>query len=99
MDTTWRGLDAVGFVAPPQQSHHDACVGAPRPRRRSRRYLVPIQPIHSTTTLCHYAAMTLVFDVHLHIQPWEMLKPEVLALIDDDAHRGAKEVLASPENV
>jgi len=43
--------------------------------------------------------MTLVFDVHLHIQPWEMLKPEVLALIDDDAHRGAKEVLASPENV
>jgi len=40
-----------------------------------------------------------VFDVHLHIQPWEMVKPEVLALVDDDAHRDAKEVLESPENV
>jgi predicted TIM-barrel fold metal-dependent hydrolase len=40
-----------------------------------------------------------VFDVHLHIQPWEMVKPEVLAIIDDDAHAGAKEILQSPENV
>src|SRR5438874_2812500 len=49
--------------------------------------------------LCHYAPMSLVFDVHLHIQPWEMVKPEVLALIDDDVHRDAREVLESPENV
>ena len=28
-----------------------------------------------------------------------MLKPEVLALIDDDVHRDAKEILESPENV
>ena len=40
-----------------------------------------------------------VFDVHLHIQPWQMVKPEVLALIDDDVHRDAKGVLESPENV
>ena len=30
----------------------------------------------------------LVFDVHLHIQPWEMVKPDVLALIDDPSHAG-----------
>ncbi len=40
-----------------------------------------------------------VFDVHLHIQPWEMVSPEVLALIDDASHAGAKEILASPDNV
>ena len=40
-----------------------------------------------------------VFDVHVHIQPWEMVAPEVLPLIDDESHRDAKEVLASPENV
>jgi uncharacterized protein len=40
-----------------------------------------------------------VFDVHLHIQPWEMVAPEVLAMIDDGTHAGAKEVLSSPESV
>ena len=40
-----------------------------------------------------------VFDVHIHIQPWEMVRPEVLALIDDASHADAKEVLSSPENV
>jgi predicted TIM-barrel fold metal-dependent hydrolase len=40
-----------------------------------------------------------VFDVHVHIQPWSMLRPEVRPLIDDESHRGAREVLASPENV
>jgi uncharacterized protein len=40
-----------------------------------------------------------VFDVHLHIQPWEMVAPDVLAMIDDEAHAGAKEILASPERV
>lgn len=38
-----------------------------------------------------------VFDVHLHVQPWQMLKPGVLAMIDDESHRGAKDVLSSPE--
>lgn len=40
-----------------------------------------------------------VFDVHLHIQPWEMVAPDVLAMIDDEAHAGAKDVLSSPEAV
>jgi uncharacterized protein len=40
-----------------------------------------------------------IFDVHLHIQPWEMVAPDVLAMIDDEAHAGAKEVLSSPEAV
>lgn len=40
-----------------------------------------------------------VFDVHIHIQPWHMVKPEALALIDDAAHADAKEILASPESL
>ena len=40
-----------------------------------------------------------VFDVHVHVQPWEMVKPEVLAMIDDPSHADAKEVLSSPENL
>lgn len=43
--------------------------------------------------------MTRVFDVHLHIQPWDMVSPDVLAMIDDPSHAGAKDVLASPDNV
>lgn len=43
--------------------------------------------------------MQLVFDVHLHIQPWTMVAPDALALIDDPAHADAKEILSSPENV
>jgi predicted TIM-barrel fold metal-dependent hydrolase len=39
------------------------------------------------------------FDIHIHVQPWHMVKPEVLAMIDDPSHAGAKEVLASPENL
>ena len=38
-----------------------------------------------------------VFDVHIHVQPWEMVKPEALALIDDAAHANAKDILASPD--
>jgi uncharacterized protein len=44
-------------------------------------------------------AQPLVFDVHLHIQPWHMLSAEALPLIDDASHADAREVLASPENV
>jgi uncharacterized protein len=40
-----------------------------------------------------------VFDVHLHIQPWTMVAPDAMALIDDPSHAGAKEILSSPENV
>ena len=40
-----------------------------------------------------------VFDAHIHVQPWHMVKPEVLAMIDDDSHANAKDVLASPDNL
>jgi predicted TIM-barrel fold metal-dependent hydrolase len=40
-----------------------------------------------------------VFDVHIHVQPWQMVKPEVLAMIDDDSHANAKDILSSPENL
>lgn len=40
-----------------------------------------------------------VFDVHLHIQPWEMVAPDVLAMIDDESHGDAKAVLESPASV
>ncbi|HEV7485444.1 MAG TPA: hypothetical protein VGQ65_07145, partial [Thermoanaerobaculia bacterium] len=40
-----------------------------------------------------------VFDVHVHIQPWEMLKPEVMSMVDDPSHANAKDVLASADNV
>lgn len=43
--------------------------------------------------------MTRVFDVHVHIQPWTMLHPEVLPLIDDPSHAGAKEILSSADEV
>lgn len=38
-----------------------------------------------------------VFDVHVHVQPWKMLRPGALALMDDDAHRGAAEILEDPK--
>ncbi len=40
-----------------------------------------------------------VFDAHIHVQPWQMVKPEVLAMIDDPSHADAKSVLESPENL
>jgi hypothetical protein len=40
-----------------------------------------------------------VFDVHVHIQPWEMLKPEVLSMLSDPLHAIAKDILASADNV
>jgi predicted TIM-barrel fold metal-dependent hydrolase len=41
----------------------------------------------------------MIFDVHIHVQPWQNVKPEALALIEDDAHANAREILSSPENV
>ena len=43
--------------------------------------------------------MTRVFDVHVHIQPWSMLRQEVRPLIDDAAHAGVREILETPESV
>ncbi|HWS72140.1 MAG TPA: hypothetical protein VN605_08495, partial [Thermoanaerobaculia bacterium] len=40
-----------------------------------------------------------VFDVHVHVQPWQMVKPDVLAMIEDEAHANAREVLSSPDNL
>ena len=40
-----------------------------------------------------------VFDCHIHVHPWQMVKPEVLAMIDDASHANAKEVLESPDNL
>jgi predicted TIM-barrel fold metal-dependent hydrolase len=40
-----------------------------------------------------------IFDVHIHVQPWQMVKPEVLAMIDDDSHANAKDILSSARNL
>ncbi|PYQ49931.1 MAG: amidohydrolase [Acidobacteria bacterium] len=40
-----------------------------------------------------------VFDVHLHVQPWSMIRPDALTMIDDASHAGAKEVLSSADNL
>lgn len=39
----------------------------------------------------------MVFDCHIHVQPWEMLRPEALALMDDEAHAGVREIIGSPD--
>ena len=42
----------------------------------------------------------MVFDVHLHIQPWRMMSPDALAMVAaDEAHRDAADILDNPENV
>lgn len=40
-----------------------------------------------------------VFDVHIHVQPWSMLKPETLAMISGAAPAGTREVLDSADSV
>jgi uncharacterized protein len=40
-----------------------------------------------------------VFDVHVHVQPWEMMSPDALALIDSGVQASARPVLESPENL
>jgi predicted TIM-barrel fold metal-dependent hydrolase len=41
-----------------------------------------------------------VFDVHVHVQPWEMVNADALQMIvDDPAHRDAKDILTSPDNL
>ena len=41
----------------------------------------------------------MVFDVHLHVQPWSMLQPDVRAMLDDPAHAGASDVVDTPDSV
>jgi predicted TIM-barrel fold metal-dependent hydrolase len=38
-----------------------------------------------------------VFDVHIHVQPWSMIRADVLPLIDDASHAEARDVLSSPD--
>lgn len=40
-----------------------------------------------------------VFDVHVHVQPWQMVNADALAMIDDPSHENAKEILSSPDNL
>jgi len=40
-----------------------------------------------------------VFDVHLHIQPWEMVNPDALALIEDASHADARDIISTPDAV
>lgn len=41
----------------------------------------------------------MVFDVHIHVQPWTMLHPGALALMDDESHRGVRELLEDPQRL
>jgi len=41
-----------------------------------------------------------VFDVHVHVQPWQMVNADALQMIaDDPAHADARDVLSSPDNL
>ncbi len=37
-----------------------------------------------------------IFDVHVHVQPWQMVRPEVLAMMQHPSREGTKEILSSP---
>ncbi len=45
----------------------------------------------------HGASPMKIFDVHVHVQPWEMLSPGALALMDDESHRGTRDILSNPD--
>jgi uncharacterized protein len=40
-----------------------------------------------------------VFDVHVHVQPWQMMRPDALALIDRPERAGLREILSSPDRL
>lgn len=40
-----------------------------------------------------------VFDIHIHVQPWTMMRPEARALMDDEAHRGVAELIEDPRRL
>lgn len=39
----------------------------------------------------------MIFDVHVHIQPWEMLSPGARALMDDVANRGVIDLISNAD--
>lgn len=41
----------------------------------------------------------MVFDCHIHVQPWRMMRPDALALMDDDAHAPVREIIADAESL
>ncbi|MBK5258088.1 MAG: amidohydrolase [Thermoanaerobaculia bacterium] len=41
----------------------------------------------------------MIWDCHIHIQPWAMLAEDVRPMIEDAAHAGVREILESPESV
>ena len=41
----------------------------------------------------------MVFDCHIHVQPWRMMRPEALALMDDAAHQEAKHVISDADSL
>ena len=43
--------------------------------------------------------MTRIFDVHVHVQPHEMVNRDALAMIEAAAHEGTRDILATPESV
>ncbi|HJT17268.1 MAG TPA: amidohydrolase family protein [Thermoanaerobaculia bacterium] len=40
-----------------------------------------------------------VFDVHIHVQPWSMVRRDALAMIDDASHRDAVSILSNADSV
>jgi predicted TIM-barrel fold metal-dependent hydrolase len=40
-----------------------------------------------------------IFDVHVHVQPWTMVRPDALSMIDDPSHADAKDILSSADNL
>jgi uncharacterized protein len=40
-----------------------------------------------------------VFDVHVHVQPWEMMNPDALALVDSGVQARARSVFESPSSL
>lgn len=41
----------------------------------------------------------MIFDVHIHVQPWEMLKADVLAMLEKTMAENVRDTLASPDNL
>jgi predicted TIM-barrel fold metal-dependent hydrolase len=40
-----------------------------------------------------------VFDVHIHVQPWSMVRRDALSMIDDPSHRDAQSILSDAASV
>lgn len=40
-----------------------------------------------------------IVDVHVHVQPWQMVRPDVLAMLKHPSREGTKEILSSSANL